>query len=82
MSKQMTGVCNTIKEFSDTYDDLYNSWKYTIGQDDDNIIITYMEKENNKWIKKDEFPIKISCAHALSDGLLDCFVYEEFSKNY
>ena len=41
--KILEGVSNTIKEFSDTYKNLYNSWKYVVEQDDTGILIKYID---------------------------------------
>ena len=61
----MEGVVNTIKEFSDDYHDLYNSWKYVVTCDESGINIQYLEKDGDEWKEEDSFDIVFSCAEKL-----------------
>ncbi len=50
--EEIKAVTNTIKEYSENFQELYNSWKYVVEQDDININIKYMEIDNDKhWVE-------------------------------
>ena len=60
--EEIKAVTNTIKEYSENFQELYNSWKYVVEQDDVNINIRYMEMDNDKnWVEKQSIGISISC---------------------
>lgn len=82
MEKEKTAM-NTIKEFSMSFHELYNSWKYVVEQDDVNINIKYMEMDNDeKWIEKQSIGINISCAKKLFKEIAECIDRGEFTNDY
>ena len=81
--EQIDSVTNTIKEYSESFHELYNSWKYVVEQDDININIKYMEMDNDKnWIEKQSIGINIICAKKLFKEITDCIERGEFTEDY
>lgn len=76
----MTGVSNTIKEFSDDYDSLYNSYKYVVEQNDEGIIIKQMEKVNNYWKEIASINIDFNCAEILFSEVAESIKQGEFKR--
>ena len=74
----MEGVVNTIKEFSDYFHDLYNSWKYVVTCDESGIIIQYLEKDGDEWKEEDSFDIGFSCAEKLFREVVKSFDNGDF----
>lgn len=76
-------VTNTIKEYSGSFEELYNLWKYVVEQDDTNIIIKYMEMNNDKtWVEKQSIEINLECAKKLFKEVAICIDRVEFKKEY
>lgn len=82
--KILEGVSNTIKEFSDTYKNLYNSWKYVVEQDDTSILIKYIEynKENKNWEEKSSMSIPFGCVERLIYEVSECLKRGDFKEAY
>ena len=76
----MVGVSNTIKEFSDSYDSLYNSNKYVVEQNEEGIIIKQMEKVNNYWKEIASIDIDFSCAEILFTEIAESIKQGEFKR--
>lgn len=76
----MVGISNTIKEFSDSYDSLYNSYKYIVEQNDEGIIIKQMEKVNNYWRVIDSINIDFNCAEILFSEIAESIKQGEFKR--
>lgn len=81
--EEIKAVTNTIKEYSENFQELYNSWKYVVEQDDVNINIRYMEMDNDKnWVEKQSIGISISCAKKLFKEIAECIERGEFTEDY
>lgn len=80
--EEMEGVTNTIKEFSDSFDDLYNTWKYVVEQDDVGVNIKYMEKMHGKWEVINSMNINFLCAEKLFINVSEAFEYGEFTDKF
>lgn len=78
----MEGVANTIKEFSEDFDSLYNVWKYSVEQEEDSVSIKYMEKKDNKWEEMNSININFSCANKLFKEIAKAFEKGDFAKDY
>lgn len=79
----MDGVSNTIKEFADDFDSLYNSWKYVVEQDEDGINIKSMSKDSNdEWIEEESISIPFSCARLLFKAVAKCIESGEFTEDF
>ena len=78
----MQGTSNTIKEFSEDYNNLYNVWKYVVEQDEDGIIIRNMEKVDEKWEEVQAFTISFTCARKLFKEISECLENDTFSILY
>lgn len=78
----MEGVINTVKEFSEDFDNLYNTWKYVVEQDDVGVNIRYMEKRNNKWEEVNALNISFICANKLFKEIANSFDIKEFTEDY
>lgn len=76
----MVGISNTIKEFSDSYDSLYNSYKYVVEQNDEGIIIKQMEKVNNYWKEIVSINIDFNCAEKLFSEIAESIGQGEFKR--
>ena len=76
----MTGVSNTIKEFSDCYENLYNANKYIVEQNDEGIIIKQMEKVNNYWKEIASINIDFNCAEKLFSEIAESIRQGEFKR--
>ena len=81
--EQIKPVTNTIKEYSESFHELYNSWKYVVEQDGVNINIKYMEMDNDKnWIEKQSIGINMICAKKLFKEITECIERGEFTEDY
>ena len=81
--EQIKPVTNTIKEYLESFHELYNSWKYVVEQDDVNINIKYMEMDNDKnWIEKQSIGINMICAKKLFKEITECIERGEFTEDY
>jgi hypothetical protein len=81
--EQIKPVTNTIKEYSENFHELYNSWKYVVEQDDVNINIKYMVMDNDKkWIEKQSIGINMICAKKLFKEITECIGRGEFTEDY
>ena len=81
--EEIKAVTNTIKEYSENFQELYNSWKYVVEQDDININIKYMEIDNDKhWVEKQSIGINISCAKKLFKEIAECIERGEFTDDF
>ena len=81
--EQIKPVTNTIKEYSESFHELYNSWKYVVEQDDVNINIKYMEMDSDKnWIEKQSIGINMICAKKLYKEITECIERGEFTEDY
>lgn len=77
----MDGVTNVIREFSSTYLDLYNGWKYTVKETEEGLEIKYWEIGGNGiMVEKEKMLIGKSCAELFfktvaqdfEDGIFQC----------
>ena len=78
----MKGTVNTIKEFSEDFDSLYNTWKYVVEQDDVGINIKYMEKREDKWEEINAMNITFTCANKLFKEIAKSLDTGEFTEDY
>lgn len=76
------GTVNTIKEFSEDFDSLYNTWKYVVEQDDVGINIKYMEKREDKWEEINGINISFLCANKLFKSILSSLESGDFNTDY
>ena len=74
--EQIKPVTNTIKEYSESFHELYNSWKYVVEQDNVN-----MDNDKN-WIEKQSIGINIICAKKLFKEITECIERGEFTEDY
>lgn len=79
---KLEGVSNTIKEFSENYDSLYNAWKYTVEQDETGVNIKYMEKINGEWREVSLMNVSFSCANKLFKEVAEALEKGDFTGNY
>lgn len=76
----MKTVVNTIKEFSDDYEALFNDYKYVVTQEDFEIKIAYMEKEDDGWVEKESMLLSNDCAKNLFIGMADAILNGDFCE--
>ena len=79
------GVMNVVKEFSDTYDDLGNSYKYVVSMNGDGEIeireMTY-DAEFDKWLMGEWITIPIATARVLFPEVAKSLKRGEFDDTY
>lgn len=78
----MEGVINTIKEFSEDFNNLYNTWKYVVEQNDVGVNIKYMEREDDKWKEINSINISFTCANKLFREIAESLERGDFTENY
>ena len=69
---EFRGVSNTVKEFSEDYQNLYNDWKYVVEQTDTGVLITLQTKENDIWKEQESMEIPFTCAIPMFREIADC----------
>ena len=73
-------VSNTIKEFSNSYKELYEEWKYVIKESEDGITIQRRENVDGEWINISSIEIPIEFAEMISNAILDGIKIGEFKE--
>ncbi len=61
----MDGVMNMIREFSEDFEEMRNSWKYVVKDYADGIEIEYWDTRKDEWGKRDSINISACCAELL-----------------
>ena len=79
----MKGISNTIKEFSNDYYDLYNSYKYVVEEDAEGINLKYMEyNETKKGLEElESISINFNVAERLFSEVSNAIKTGEFKLN-